>query len=240
MWPQLQRAYCALTHCSCTKYCGDFDRHVTDVVTVKIIFEKSSISVRLSLLWLPLHHFELEAWNWFLAGFRVRDRKYILASDSSSESIRPTWLFFVAGKHSSWLQFGLKYLVPSWIFRKDRIVDVSGGVDSLVLVGWQRDRGKTWSSSAAVRDFFSLPLRAYRCRTVYPSANWKSLSYRFRLQSSNTPAMLPVFLRSVVNALILNFELVKAGSEITENGFLSGSEQLLNGGSQKDFSDELW
>ena len=131
----------------------------------------------------------------------------------------------MAGKYSSWLQFGLKYLVPSWIFRKDRIVDVSGGVDSLVLVGWQRDWGKTWSSSAAVRDFCSLPLRAYRCRTVSSSANCKLLSYRFRLQSSNTPTMLPVFLRSVVNALILNFELVKAGSEITENGFMSGSER---------------
>ena len=132
----------------------------------------------------------------------------------------------MAGKYSSWLPFGLKYLVPSWIFRKDRIVDVSGGVDSLVLVGWQRDRGKTWSSSAAVRDFAVCPSgRAYRCRTVSSSANWKLLSYRFRLQSSNTPAMMPVFLRSVVNALILNFELVKAGSEITGNGFLSGSER---------------
>ena len=88
-----------------------------------------------------------------------------------------------------------------------------------------------------MRDFCSLPLRAYRCRTVSSSANWKLLSYRFRLQSSNTPAMLPVFLRSVVNVLILNFELVKVGSEITENGL---TKELLNGGSQRDFSDELW
>ena len=150
----------------------------------------------------------------------------ILALDWSSESLRPNWLFFVAGKHSSWLQFVLKYLVPSWIFRKDKIVHISGGVDSLVLVGSQRDRGKTWPSSAAVRDFCSLPLRAHRCRTVSSSANWKLLFCRFRLQSFNTPAMLPVFLSPVANALILNCELMKAGSEITENGrFLSGSER---------------
>ena len=38
----------------------NFDRHVTDVVTVKIIFDKNSISVPLSLLWLPWHQFAIE------------------------------------------------------------------------------------------------------------------------------------------------------------------------------------
>ena len=40
------------------------------------------------------------------------------------------------------------------------------GVDSLVLVGLRRDRGKARSSSVVVWDFCSLPLR---CRTVSSS-----------------------------------------------------------------------
>ena len=40
------------------------------------------------------------------------------------------------------------------------------GVDSLVLVGLKRDRGKARSSSVVVWDFCSLPLR---CRTVSSS-----------------------------------------------------------------------
>ena len=148
----------------------------------------------------------------------------ILASDSSLESPKPPRWFFVVGKHSSWLRFGSKHSTPSWIFRKDRIVDVSGGVDSLVLVGWQRDRVKSRSSSVVVRDFCSLPLRAHRCRTVSSSAHWKLLCYRF-LHSSITPAMLPVFLSSFANGLILYFELLKAGSEKMGNGLLNGSER---------------
>ena len=42
----------------------------------------------------------------------------------------------------------------------------------------KRDRGKTWSSSVAVRDFCSLPVgRARRRRTVSSSAHWKLVSY---------------------------------------------------------------
>ena len=42
---------------------------------------------------------------------------------------------------------------------------------------------------------------------------------------SSTPAMLPVFLRSFANALLLYFASVKAGSDLTENGLLNGSER---------------
>ena len=43
-----------------------------------------------------------------------------------------------------------------------------------------------------------------------------------RFFGSSTVAMLPIFLWSA-NALSLYFASVKAGSEITENGLLSGS-----------------
>ena len=36
---------CALAHCSCKNAAQKFDRHVRDVATVKIIFDKNSISV---------------------------------------------------------------------------------------------------------------------------------------------------------------------------------------------------
>ena len=53
------------------------------------------------------------------------------------------------------------------------------GVDSLAIVGRKRDRGLTTSSSVVVRDFWSLPVRAHRCRTVSSSVHWKLVSYRF-------------------------------------------------------------
>ena len=109
----IEKSYnCVLAHCSCKTTAENFDRHVTDVVGVKIIFDKNSIIVPLSLLWLPWHQFEVDVWT-----------ENILASDSSSESPRPPWWFFVADKESSRLQsVGLKYSTPSWIFRKDGIV----------------------------------------------------------------------------------------------------------------------
>ena len=81
-----------LAHCSCKNTAAgwNFDRHVTDIVEVKIILDKNSISIPLSLSWLPWHQFELDVWSWLLASFRVRDRKYlsvgfifIIGSDSS-------------------------------------------------------------------------------------------------------------------------------------------------------------
>ena len=69
---------CALAHCSCKSTAENFDRHVTDVVAVKIIFDKNSYHRSLKLvLWLPWHQFELDAWSWLLASFRVRDTKYL-------------------------------------------------------------------------------------------------------------------------------------------------------------------
>ena len=74
------------------------------------------------------------------------------------------------------------------------------GVDSLVLVGQNRHRGKTRSSSVVVREFCSLLVRIRRCRTVSSSVRWKLVSYRFLW---TTPAVLSVFLRSFTNALML-------------------------------------
>ena len=68
---------CALAHYSCKHTAENFDRHVTNVVTIKIIFDKNSTSIPLSLLLLPWHQFELDMWSWLVASFRVRDREYI-------------------------------------------------------------------------------------------------------------------------------------------------------------------
>ena len=124
------------------------------------------------------------------------------------------------------------------MFRKDRIVDVSGGVDSLVLVSWQRDRVQSRSSSVVVRDFCSLPLWAHRCRTVSSSAHWKLLCHRF-LHSYNTPvaSFSEVFCKWSDSL----FWITESG--VRENGKLfverQRTKESLNGGSQIDFTDEL-
>ena len=87
------------------------------------------------------------------------------------------------------------------------------GVDSLTLVSQKRYRGKTRSSSVAVRDFCFL-VRARRCGTVSSSAHWKLVSYPFLW---TTPAMLPVFLRPFTNALMWR------------------AKETINGGSHMDF-----
>ena len=38
----------------------NLDSYVTDVPKVKVIFDKNSISVRINLLWLPWHQFQLD------------------------------------------------------------------------------------------------------------------------------------------------------------------------------------
>ena len=60
VWVIEKSCNCALAHNSCKTTAENVDRHVTDVVTVKIIFDKNSISVPLSLLWLPWHQFAIE------------------------------------------------------------------------------------------------------------------------------------------------------------------------------------
>ena len=52
---------CALAHCSCKNAVENFDRHVRDAVTVKIIFDKNSISF-------PLSNFAVAALASFQAG----------------------------------------------------------------------------------------------------------------------------------------------------------------------------
>ena len=71
----IEKSYkCALALCSCKNNTENFDRHVTDVVTAKLTFDRNSISVLVSFLWLPWHQFEQDVWSWLLASFRVRDK----------------------------------------------------------------------------------------------------------------------------------------------------------------------
>ena len=59
---------------------------------------------------------------------------------------------------------------------------------------------------------------------------------------SSTLAMLSVFSEVFCKCFNALFASVKAGSEIKENGLLSGSEreaETISGGSQKDFIDDL-
>ena len=144
---------------------------MTELVTVKIIFDKNSISVRISSSWM------CGADCWLVSESETEN---ILASDSSSsssssESPRPP---FVAGKHSSRLWLGSKYSTPYGLFARTELLTFAG-VDFLVLVGRQRDQGETRSSSEVVRDFCYLPVRTHRCRTVSSSARCKLVSYRF-------------------------------------------------------------
>ena len=111
------------------------------------------------------------------------------------------------------------------------------GVKSHVLVGRKRDRG-TRSFSVDVRDFFSLSVRAHRCRTVSSSVHRKMVSYRFSMGSIR-PSMLPVFPRSFANALML-FCLSKSGFRDSGKRFVERerAKERINGGTQMDFTDE--
>ena len=107
------------------------------------------------------------------------------------------------------------------------------GVDSLVLVGRKRDRGKTKSFSVVVRDVFSPPVRAHRCRTVSSSVHWKFVSYHFLALVPRQ--VCPFFLRSIANALML---YLNSKSGIRDNGkqFVEWhqAKKTINGGSQMD------
>ena len=142
------------------KYCRNFDRHVTDVVAVKIIFDNNSIYVSLSLLWLPWHQFELDVWSWLLDSFRVRDKTYL--SVGFTFRIWETSLIVLRG----WQRFEPTSvrcgsaqnieLLHGFFARTELLALV--GVDSLVLVGRKRDRGKTrTSSTVVVRNFAYCP-----------------------------------------------------------------------------------
>ena len=64
LWVFEKSYNCALALSTCKNTTENFDHHVTYVLTVKIIFYKNSISVPLSLLWLPWRQFELDLWSW--------------------------------------------------------------------------------------------------------------------------------------------------------------------------------
>ena len=95
------------------------------------------------------------------------------------------------------------------------------GVDSLVLVGQKRGRGKPRSSSVVLQDFCSLAVRANRCRSA--SALWKLVSYRFIWAPVGRQCCL--FFEAFFKCFYALFATVKAGSEIVENGLLSISER---------------
>ena len=88
---------CPLAHCSCKNAADNFDHPARDVVTVKIIFDKNSISVPwaccgclgVSSSWMR----GAECWP-----VSESETENILASDSSSESpmVPNPWWFFVA------------------------------------------------------------------------------------------------------------------------------------------------
>ena len=144
---------------------------MTDIVTIKIIFDKNSVIVPLSLLRLPWHPLELDVWSWLLASFRVRDTKYlsvgfIFRISEVSLKIRADF----GSAQNIQLLYGF--------FASTDLLALAG-VDSLVLVGRKIDRGKTRLSLVVVRDFCSLPVRTQHCRTVSSSVHWKMVSYRF-------------------------------------------------------------
>ena len=152
-----------------------------------------------------------------LASFRVRDRKYLSVgfifriSDSS-------WLVNIRADFASPQNIQLLH----GFFARTELLALAG-IDSLVLVGRKRDRGKSRSSSVVVRDFCSLPARAHRCRTVSSSVHWKLVSYRFLALVRRH--MLPVFFYVFCKCSHALFASVKAGSNITGNGLLSDSER---------------
>ena len=50
VWVIKKSNNCALAHCSCKSTAGNFDRHVTDIVAVEIIFDKNSYHRSLKLV----------------------------------------------------------------------------------------------------------------------------------------------------------------------------------------------
>jgi len=150
-----------------------FDRHVTKLFSTRPLsgfpcFESLGIS-----------NCTCGAHCWQDSADSESGTKTILASDSYSESPRPPWWFFVGGKEPGFLRFSSKHWTPRGVFRKERIVGASCRC-SLVLVGQKRDRDETRSSSVAVRDFCSRPIRACLSRTLSSSADWKLFSYGLR------------------------------------------------------------
>ena len=184
---------CALAHCSWKSTAGNFDRHVTDVVAVKIIFDKNSYHHSLKLVvWLPWHQFELDVWSWLLASFRVRDTKYLSVG-----------FIFRISEVKIGADFGSVQNIQRLhgFFGSTELLALAG-VDSLVLFGWKIDRGKTRLSLVVVRDCCSLPVRMNSTRSN--SFFICSLEVGFLpFLGSSTLTMFSVFLRSFANDRML-------------------------------------
>ena len=104
------------------------------------------------------------------------------------------------------------------------------GVDSLVLARRpKRDQGKTRSSSVAVREFCSLPVRAHRCRTVSSFVHCQEVGFLpFPYQYAGNVARFSEVFCKRSNPL---FASAKAESE--------SWKETINVGSQVDFIDDL-
>ena len=112
------------------------------------------------------------------------------------------------------------------------------GVDSLILVGRKRDRGKTRLSFVVVRDFCSLTVRAHRCRRVSSSVHWRFVSYRFL--ALVCPQCSPFFwgLLQMLQCFIC---LSKSGVRDNGKQFVERqrAKETINSDSQMDYVDEL-
>ena len=89
---------------------------MTDVVAVKIIFDKNSYHRSLKLVLAALASVRAGCVELIAGQFQSRDTKYLSVG----------FIFRISEvKDSSRLRFGSKYSTPSWTFRKYRIVGVS-------------------------------------------------------------------------------------------------------------------
>ena len=137
-----------------------------------------------------------------LTSFRVRDGIYFsVGLDSSSKSPLldgSSWLGNIRADFGSAQNIQLLY----GFFARTELLALAG-VDSLVLFERKRNRGKTRSYSAVVRDFCSLFVRAHRrCQTVSQFICLLEIGFLPYLGFSSQ-AMLPVFLRCFANPLML-------------------------------------
>ena len=120
---------CAPVHCSCKSTAENFDRNVTDVVAVKIIFDKNSYHRSLKLVVAALASVRAGCVELIADQFQSRDTKYlsvgfifrisqlkIRADFSSAQNIQLLHGFFASTE-----------------------LLVLAGVDSLVLVGRKID-----------------------------------------------------------------------------------------------------
>ena len=111
---------CTIAECSCKNTAENFDHYVTS---------RSKLFLTRTLSAFPYCHCLGISLSWMCGAecWPVSElgTENMLASDSSSESLRPPWWFFGAGEDSSGLPLGSNYSTLLLIFRKDRIVGLS-------------------------------------------------------------------------------------------------------------------